>query len=84
MAELLRHQLQQASYGTSGSGPPAAALLGEATAAVGLGSGTSGWGSYGRGARRRRRKAGLGAGASGRFSGGSGAWHRCRRARFQW
>jgi hypothetical protein len=30
MAELLRHRLQQASYGASGSGPPVAVLLGEA------------------------------------------------------
>jgi hypothetical protein len=73
MAELLRHQLQRASYGTGGNRPPMAALLVEAPAVVGLGSGTSGWGSYGRRAQRRRRKASLC--ASGRFSGGSGAQH---------
>jgi hypothetical protein len=77
-------RLQRASNGTGGSGPPTVALLGEAPAAVGLTSDTSGWGSCGRGARRWRRKAGLGAGAFGRFSGGRGARRRCRRARLQW
>jgi hypothetical protein len=85
-AELLRHRLQRAYYGAGGSGPPAAVLLGGAPAAVGLGSGASGWGSCGRGARRRHKRAGLAlallggasvaarldAGVEGRGSGGSG------------
>jgi hypothetical protein len=84
MVELLQHRLQRASYGAGGSGPPAVMLLGEALAVVGLGFGTSRWGSYGRGARRRRRKARLGASAFRRFSGGSGARRQRRRVRLRW
>jgi hypothetical protein len=71
-AELLWHRLQWASYGAGGSRPPAAALLGEAPVAVGLGSGALGWRSCSRGAQRWCRMVGLGAGASGWGSDGSG------------
>jgi hypothetical protein len=83
-AELLRHRLQQASYGAGSCGPPASALLGGALATVGLNSSASGWGSCRRGVRRRRRRVGLGAGASGQGSDGSGARRRRRRVRLRW
>jgi hypothetical protein len=84
MAELLRHRLQRASYGASYSGPPVAALLGEAPVAGGSALALLGGDHAAEGLGAGTEKAGLGTGASGRFSGGSGARRRCRRARLRW